>query len=142
MKSVSGAPASTEVGRAKFRFNRGYLALSLVILVVEVLIATLGAGQPFLRGYVGDALVVVLLYTAVAAVHSVRPGWLALGVFGFACLVEVFQYLGGADLLRLDAGSWQQIVVGTTFSWGDVLSYAIGCGLSWLLDSWWRRRRA
>lgn len=113
----------------------------MLILGIEVLIATLGAGQPFLRGYVGDVLVVVLLYTLLGAFFQVRPRWLALGIFCFAAVVEVFQYLEGSKLLHLAQGSWQQIVVGTTFSWGDLLSYAIGCGLAWLVDSWWRRRQ-
>lgn len=147
MATYTHLVSTSEFGQApqqregRLGFRAGYFWVSLAVFAIEVLIATVGAQQPFLRGYVGDALVVVLIYTLISAFWRVhRRQLLALSVFGLACLVEVFQYLGGSELLRLADGSWQQVVVGTTFSWGDIAAYAVGCLLVWSADVALRRR--
>lgn len=97
-----------------------------------MLIATKGAGVPFVRGELGDFLVVILVYAAVRAVRPFPRTPLALAVFAFACAIEGAQALKLADVLGLTGVA--RIVLGTTFQWADVAMYALGCLAVWVVD--------
>lgn len=100
-----------------------------------MLIATLGAHLAFIRGELGDFLVVILLYAIAKAVRPALPALpLALAVFAIAAALETGQYFGLADALGLPRGSVWRIVVGTTFQWADLAMYALGCATAWLID--------
>ncbi len=117
------------------RARATHLAIALAIFVAEVLIATVFSRVVFVRAFVGDFLVVMLVYHVVKGFTLVRPRPLAVGVFLFACLVEGVQYFHPVDRLGLRHGSVLAIVMGNSFSWEDVLMYFLGCLASWLLDS-------
>lgn len=111
---------------------------AVVLFTLEVLIATEGAHLPFIRGELGDFLVVILLYALAKAAHPFRPLPLALGVFAIAAALEVGQSFGLADRLHLAKGGLLRVVVGTTFQWADLLMYAAGCVTAWAIDRPWR----
>jgi hypothetical protein len=48
----------------------------------------------FVRTFLGDVLVVVLVYFAVRGLCELAPRWTALGVFLFACPIELGQAVG------------------------------------------------
>lgn len=111
-----------------------YLALAALSFILLVLIATRWAGHSFVRGFLGDLLVVVFLFLAVKACVDARSGAVALGVFIFACAVETLQFFRLAEALSLAKGSVARIVLGATFDPLDVLAYAIGCVLAYAAD--------
>jgi Protein of unknown function (DUF2809) len=116
------------------RSKRFYLALALALFLVEVLIATKLKNLGFVRGSLGDFLVVGLVYFAVQGVRKFRPVPLGLGVFVFACMVEFSQGLHLAERLGLRPGSVLQIVLGSVFSWSDIAMYLLGCIAAVALD--------
>lgn len=117
----------------KFRFN--YFLLTILLFVVEVLIATVWKENVFLRSYIGDVLVVALIYTFILSFFRIKnKNALILGVFIFSVFIEVLQYLNIAEFLQLRQGSWQHIVVGSSFSWWDIVCYAVGCLIIVLLE--------
>ena len=65
---------------------------------------------------------------------NVAPQPLALGIFGFACLVEFAQYFKIADILQLTG--WARTIVGTSFSGYDILMYGLGCLCIYALDGY------
>ncbi|MET0287217.1 MAG: DUF2809 domain-containing protein, partial [Polyangiales bacterium] len=65
-----------------------YAAHALALFLVEVAIA-LWVHDDFVRPYVGDVLVVPLVYFGVMTVHRGRPLRVLAGVFVFACIVEL-----------------------------------------------------
>ena len=77
-------------------------------------------------------LVVMLVYCAVQAFWDVEPKRLALGVFVFACMIEVAQWFQLADVLHLTG--WARVVLGTSFSFHDIVMYAAGCLAVYWLD--------
>ena len=85
----------------RIKFNKKYALWALALLGIEFLIATVFSRIGFIRGYIGDVLVVIL--------------------------IEVLQYFGVATYLGFTKGSLGYIILGNHFSWGDILSYAIGC---------------
>lgn len=116
------------------RLNWHSLLLALGILVIEILIATRFANLVFVRSYLGDFLVVMLIYYLVQAFVDVPAYKLAVGVFLFSCGVEIVQLLHPADLLGLQPGSFFYIVLGNRFSWMDILMYLGGCSAAYGLD--------
>ena len=112
----------------RIKFNKKYALWALALLGIEFLIATIFSRIGFIRGYIGDVLVVILLYCLVLSVVKVRNKSKLIGaIFLFAVLVEVLQYFGVATYLGFTKGSLGYIILGNHFSWGDILSYTIGC---------------
>lgn len=117
-----------------------YAVLALALFVTEYLIATRWKHLPFVRGELGDYLVVILLFAMVRAVWSVASRSLAVAIFVFSCLVECAQGLALADRLGFARGSWPSIIIGTTFQWSDIAMYAAGCVTVWLAAPWLDQR--
>lgn len=117
----------------KFKFNLRYFFLTLLIFLVEVLIATVLKDQFFIRAYLGDVIVVMLLYTLVKSFFITNDTKLILGIFAFSCLIEFAQFFNIADKLGFPEGSLMYIVVGNSFSWIDILCYGVGCLILYLL---------
>jgi hypothetical protein len=106
-------------------FNLRYFLLALALFIVEVLIA-LYVHDHVIRPFVGDYLVVMLMYCAVKAVVPGAVKKVALGVLLFACLVEALQYLNLVHRLGLQGNKLARIVLGSHFDWMDILTYVLG----------------
>jgi len=117
----------------KLKFKPKYLLLTILIFLVEVLIATVLKNNFFIRAYLGDVIVVMLLYTFVKSFFTVNDTTLILGIFAFSCVVEFAQYFNIAEKLGFQPGSLMYIVIGNSFSWVDIACYAAGCLLIYLL---------
>jgi len=113
----------------RLAFNRHYLLLALAVFVAEVIIATRLSHVVWVRAYLGDVLVVVLLYAAVRCVLHINDYVVLLCVFLFACAIEIAQYFSLAERLGYVRGDLMHTVIGNTFSWADIACYAVGCGL-------------
>ncbi|KQT22474.1 hypothetical protein ASG31_02685 [Chryseobacterium sp. Leaf404] len=111
----------------KIKFSLKYLLLTLLLFGIEVLIATVFKNNFFIRAYLGDVIVVMLLYTFVRTFLKINSIRLISGIFIFSCIVEFAQYFNIAEKLGFQKGSLMYIVVGNSFSWIDILCYAIGC---------------
>ncbi|KDS23480.1 hypothetical protein M089_4854 [Bacteroides ovatus str. 3725 D9 iii] len=96
-----------------------------MIFCMEVLIA-LYVRDRFIRPYVGDMLVVVLVYSFVRIFLPMGIPRMPFYVFLFACFVEVLQYFQLVETLGI-TNRVARIVLGSTFDWGDIACYAVGC---------------
>jgi len=103
-----------------------YLIAFLLLLLSEVLIA-LFVRDAFLRPYGGDILVTVLLCCFVRIFLPARIRLLPLYVFLFAVCVETAQALDVVALLGLENNAFFRTLIGTSFSWPDILCYGAGC---------------
>lgn len=117
----------------KFKFNLKYFLLTILIFLVEVLIATVLKDNFFIRAYLGDVIVVMLLYTFVKSFVIINETKLIIGIFAFSCLVEFAQFFHIADKLAFQQGSLMYIVIGNSFSWIDILCYAVGCSILYIV---------
>lgn len=106
----------------------GYLAVTVLLFVVELLIA-LFVHDNFIRPYVGDVLVVVLLYTFVRIFIPQGGRLLPLYIFLFAAGVEVLQYFRIAEVLGLSDHRVLSVVIGSVFDVKDIVCYGVGCAL-------------
>lgn len=108
-----------------FRFNSRFFGYTLVLFVTEVLIAVY-VHDNFVRPYVGDYLVVMLLYCALRTFINASPLKIALAVLLFAYLVELLQYFHLVDRLGLAGNTVARTVIGYGFEWLDLLAYTLG----------------
>ncbi|RZJ72425.1 DUF2809 domain-containing protein [Flavobacterium sp.] len=106
-------------------FRRNYFLLFVALFVTEILIA-LFVHDSIIRPYVGDLLVVILIYAFVRSFLKISVNTAAFGTLMFAFLVEFLQYLQIVDRLDLRDNKVARIVIGTSFSWEDLAMYAIG----------------
>lgn len=108
-----------------FRFDRTSLFIAFALLASEVLIASF-AHDRFVRPYVGDVLVVMLIFFAIRALWQAPALPLAAGILCFAVLVETTQALHLIDRLGWSHNTLAKLVLGNTFQWGDMLCYIVG----------------
>jgi hypothetical protein len=111
------------------------LLTALVIFILEILIATTFAKIGFVRSYLGDYLVVMLICQRIQSIRPISPWPLAMGVLFFSCAVETAQFFHIVDVLGLQRGSLLRMLIGTHFSWMDLLMYGLGCMTSYLIDT-------
>lgn len=117
-----------------FVFSLRYFLLALLFFIIEVLIA-LYVKDNFVRPYVGDYLVVMLIYCAVRTFIKANPVKVAVGVLLFAYLIETLQYFRIVDRLGLAGNTLAKTVIGYGFEWADMLAYTLGVvtivGVEW-----------
>lgn len=106
-------------------FNLRYFLLTILLFVIEVLIA-LYSHDSILRAYIGDVLVVILIYCFVKSFFNTPVLSTAMAVLIFSFIVETLQYLNIVNKLGLQHSTLAKIIIGTSFSWLDILSYTIG----------------
>ena len=107
--------------------NYKYFLATILIFLAEVSIATIFKNIVWLRSYFGDLLVVILIYTFILSFFEIKnKNLLNLGIFIFACAIELAQYFHFAELLGFQDNKIAMIVLGNSFSLVDILCYAIG----------------
>lgn len=116
-----------------FRFDVKSFIAFLVIFAVEICIA-LFINDSIIRPYGGDVLVVVLIYYFVKTFVRIPAGPLAAGVLLFAYTVELGQYFCLVEVLNLQDNRIMRVVIGSSFSWGDILAYTLGTAICYFID--------
>ena len=111
---------------SKSRQRMGYLAAFVILFLIEAAIA-LWVHDRFIRPYIGDVLVVVLVYVFVRIFFPSGARHLVLYVFLFAVCVEVLQYFRLVELLGLQAFRAARIILGSVFDLKDIACYGVGC---------------
>ena len=105
-------------------FNKKYFALAVSIFAIEVLIA-LFVKDKFVRPYLGDVLVVILIYCFIRSFLSVQPFPLAMFALLFSFTIEFLQYINIVEKLALESRV-ARVVLGTQFAWIDLVAYVAG----------------
>jgi hypothetical protein len=106
-------------------FNKFYFALTLLLFIIEFIIGA-EVHDTIIRPYGGDFLVVILLYCLVKSFVNVPVFKTACSVLLFAYIVEVSQYFHLVNRLGLQHSEIAKILLGTCFSFTDLLSYTLG----------------
>lgn len=103
-----------------------YLIATMILLTIEVLIA-LFVHDTFIRPYIGDVLVVIVIYSFVRIFIPDKIKLLPLYIFIFAAGVEVLQLFNIVDVLGLGDIRFFRILIGSVFDITDIICYAVGC---------------
>lgn len=116
------------------KFNPKYFYSTILLLLIEIFIAAY-VRDSFVRLFVGDVLVVILVYCFIQSFWKIQPAKAIAGVFVFACMVEGLQYLNIVDKLGLRPYKLLVIILGSSFDWGDIVAYAVGSAIVMLTEN-------
>jgi hypothetical protein len=114
-------------------FNLNYLLVTVSLFIIELLIA-LYVRDTVIRPFGGDFLVVILLYCFVKTFVNTPVIPTALAVLFFAYLVEASQYFHLINVIGLENSKVARIIMGTFFSWTDMLMYTLGIILVMIVE--------
>ncbi|PZR30112.1 MAG: DUF2809 domain-containing protein [Azospira oryzae] len=116
-------------------FNKTYFILSLLLFFIEVFIAVF-IHDAIVRPYIGDLLVVILLYCMIRSVLNVSVWKTCWFVLAFSFLIELLQYFNIVTFLGLQDYALARVVIGTSFQWIDLIAYTAGIIIVLLVESW------
>lgn len=105
--------------------NLKYLIAFFVLLFVEIMIA-LFVHDDFIRPYIGDVLVVILMYTIIRGITKKQIKLLPIYLFIFSASVEVSQYFHLVNILNLQDNRILSIIIGNSFDIKDIFCYLAG----------------
>lgn len=103
------------------KINLKYILAFLILLAIEILIA-LFVHDKFIRPYVGDVLVIILLYCFVRS-FFIKIRFLPYYIFLVGVIVEILQYFKIVYLLNLQNNKILSIIIGSSFDIKDILCY-------------------
>ncbi|MEM9924701.1 MAG: DUF2809 domain-containing protein [Cyanobacteria bacterium P01_D01_bin.50] len=106
-------------------FNKKYLYLTLILFFIEVFIA-LFINDSFIRPFIGDVLVIILIYCFIKTFWNINSSIAVLFVFVFACIIEILQYFNLVNHLGLQQSKIATVILGNTFDWKDIIAYLVG----------------
>lgn len=101
-----------------------YFSAFLFLLLTECTIAHFHF-NPFIRGFLGDVLVMLLLYSFLKIFIKNNEFPIAISVLGLAFLVELLQFLKLSEILKIKS-KIMLIVLGSVFDVWDLAAYVIG----------------
>lgn len=109
----------------KLKFNKYYFIAFFTLLIIEALIAIF-LKDGFIRHTFGDFLVVILLYCFLKSFLNYHSFKVALAVFLISYTIEFLQLTNFLELLHLQNHKIANIILGNTFSIGDLVAYTLG----------------
>ena len=116
-----------------------YAVATLFLLLIEVIIA-LYVHDDFIRPYVGDVLVVIVIYTFIRIIVPEKCKLIPLFLFIFAAGVELLQLANIVEILGVADNKFLKILIGSVFDIKDIVCYAVGCVILCMYE-WVRGRR-
>lgn len=121
------------------KFDLRCFIIMLIFFIVEVCIA-LFVQDNFIRPFMGDVIVVWFVYYFIKTFLNCKPIDIVLFTLAFSFAVEIGQYFKLIHTLDLQHSKLARIVIGTSFSWWDLLCYVIGFAVLFLLDKDLRKK--
>ena len=105
--------------------KRNYLIGFFSLLIIEILIASF-IKDDFIRPYLGDFLVVIMLYCFLMGISrfAIYKSIFIILVFYFS--IEFLQLIDIAKLLQYQAPKSIMIILGNSFSVWDLVAYLLG----------------
>lgn len=107
------------------KLRRGYGLAALIVFAIEVVIF-LYVRDGLVRPYLGDVLVVILMYLALRAITPLPVLPAAALTFLIAIAVEFSQMFRLAERLGLSGTKFGEAALGSFFDLKDMACYAIG----------------
>lgn len=120
-------------------FNKNYFGLASLIFGIEVLIAFYVTDN-FVRPYLGDVLVVILIYCFLKSFLKLPVLVAALLVLAFSFAIDYLQFLHIVEKLGLEKSKMARTVIGTSFGWIDLLAYIVGIAIVLIVEKYWLKK--
>lgn len=111
-----------------------YILLTILCFLICILIVLLFWDYPTIRGFIGDIVVVFLIFFFIKSFWDFSSWKVALFSTIFAYCIEILQYFQLVKILWLEHNTIARIVLGSTFDIKDLLAYTIGGITTYLID--------
>lgn len=98
----------------------------ILLFLIEIYIG-LFVRDKFIRPFIGDILVVILLYLLIRVFFTPKTRLLPVYIFIFALAVEIGQLVNVLSIIGLESNNFARIIFGATFDVKDIICYLIGC---------------
>ena len=116
------------------RNSKTYYFIGFLFLLVTEIVIALYVNDGFVRPYLGDFLVVIMLYCLIMSISSISilKGLVLVLLLAFTIellqLVPLRQYFTQGE-------SWIWVVLGNSFSFVDLLMYVLGIACCGIMES-------
>lgn len=107
------------------KLNKSYLFVFLILLITEIMIA-LFVHDLIIRPFIGDILVIILMYTFIRGFLKKPIKLLPIYLFLFAVAIEIAQYFHLVERLHLQNNKLMATIIGSTFDIKDIFCYLVG----------------
>lgn len=112
-----------------------YFGISILCFLLCVLIVVSFSHKPVVRGFLGDSIVIVLIFYFIKGIHDFNSFKLMLFTLLLSFIVEFMQFLHIAEVLGLENNMLFRLVFGSVFDVMDLVAYTIGACLSLIIDA-------
>lgn len=102
-----------------------YIIIFFLLLAAEIFIGAF-INDAFVRPYMGDVLVVMLMCAFLRIFFAEKPKLLPLYATVFAVAIEILQYFDFVSLMGLENNRILSIALGRTFDVKDIICYIAG----------------
>ena len=123
------------------RKRKKFILAAIILLIIEVLIAKY-VHDEIVRPYIGDVLVVFVVYAVIRIIIPEKGKLLSLYVFLFAFCIEILQWFHIVEVLHLSDNRFLSVLIGGVFDWKDIICYGIGCLMLGVTEAIVRVKRA
>nr|WP_321239439.1 DUF2809 domain-containing protein [uncultured Tolumonas sp.] len=123
----------------KISFNKRYFLAFFALFVTEVLIAKFMTDS-FIRPFVGDYLVMILIYLFSRTWLKGNDRVQIFGVLLFCYSVEIAQKFNLVQILGLEQYRLARIIIGTHYDVNDLVAYSLAALTLLLLKNNWLSR--
>ncbi|WP_376773068.1 ribosomal maturation YjgA family protein [Paenibacillus lactis] len=91
--------------------------------------------MPFIRGLVGDVIIVVFIYYFIMTLKDFNSIYVVIFTLVLAFITEVLQYFHFASILGLQHNKIAQLIIGSIFDPMDMIAYTIGGIVAFIIDT-------
>jgi hypothetical protein len=111
-----------------------YFWISQICLSLGAIILGLFENDSFIRGFTGDFIIVILIFSFIKLLFNFRSLQVAVFTLALAYLTELLQYFRLISYLGLEDNPVARIIIGATFDPLDLVAYTLGVMVIYLMD--------
>jgi hypothetical protein len=112
-----------------------YFVLTVACFIDCIIIVKIFSGNQFIRGFIGDTIVILLVYFFIKIFSDFHALKLTLFTLAIAFTTESLQYLRLASYLGLEHNPLAVLIFGSVFDPYDLVAYTIGAVLVYFIDT-------
>lgn len=112
-----------------------YFSLTSMCFIACILIVKLLSNNQLIRGFIGDVIVILLIYFLIKVFYDFHALKLATFTLVVAFTTEFLQYLDFTTLLGLEHNVIAELIFGRVFDPYDLIAYTIGTALVYIVDT-------
>lgn len=112
-----------------------YFSLAGFCFTACVIIVKLFNGNAFIRGSIGDIIVISLIYFLAKTLYEFNPSKLSVFTLLLAFITEFLQYIEIVPLLGLEHNTVTRLILGSVFDPYDLIAYTVGAICVYFIDT-------